>query len=223
MHSRSYIKILCYLLFCCLIAAESQGATGEVMLTSPVVDDIVAVPVDQDALVVSGTYILTEDSTPNFTGATESCASGIGTFQPDYWEGGEPSGAPVGYYAELFYRVDGGSRHKIGSVRYGHAYRPGTEYSQLNTILDYSFSVSLANLQENDAHEILIELVDVYSLYCKPLYWWYLEHEQKRYGDVITSFSIPFFIGELVPAQDNQAPDPDPGGCHSNENQVAID
>lgn len=224
MNARPAIPALCYLLFCGLIATtQSQAATGEVLVTAPVVDDIITAPADQGSMAVSGTYILTEDATPNFTGAAASCESGIGTFQPDYWEGGEPSGAPVGYYAELFFRVDGGPRHKTGAVRYGHAYRPGTGYSQLNTLLPYSFSVSLTNLQENEAHEILIELIDVYSLRCKPLYWWYLTYEQKLYGEVITSFSIPFFIGEQSSGQDNQTPDPDPGGCHSNDNQVAID
>lgn len=223
MHFPSSMKTLCFLFFCCLIASKSQGATGEVMVTSPVVDDIniIAVPTDQVSLAVSGTYILTEDATPNFTGPTEYCSGGIGTFQPRYWDGRD--GGPVGYYADLFFRVDGGPRRNIGSVRYGHAYSPGTEYDRLNTLLNFSFSISLKNLQKDAPHEILIELIDIFSLYCKPAYWWYLGSAQKRYGEVITSYSVPFFIGEPAPAQDNQSPDPDPGGCHSNKNLVAFD
>jgi hypothetical protein len=43
---RSTVRTLGLLFFCCLIATQSQGATGEVMVTSPVVDDtnMIAVP-----------------------------------------------------------------------------------------------------------------------------------------------------------------------------------
>lgn len=223
MHARFYGQIICFLFISCSIVTETQGATGEVTVTSPAVGDIVAVPAPQEQLEISGTYILTEDSTPDFSGAVGSCASGTGTFRPHYWEGSEPSGGPIGYYADLFYRVDQGSRHKIGSVRYGHAYRPGTEYNLLNTLLNFSFSVSLANLDETEPHEILIELVDIYSLYCRPVYWWSEGYEQKIYGDVITTSSIPFFIGDQTPVQNDHLPDSDPGGCHSKKNLVAID
>lgn len=116
MHFPSSMKTLCFF-FCCLIASKSQGATGEVMVTSPVVDDIniIAVPKDQVSLAVSGTYILTEDATPNFTGPTEYCSGGIGTFQPRYWDGRD--GGPVGYYAELFFRLDGGTpQYRVSSL-----------------------------------------------------------------------------------------------------------
>ncbi|MEW6518577.1 MAG: hypothetical protein AB1461_04110 [Thermodesulfobacteriota bacterium] len=222
---RSSVKTLGFLFFCCLLVTESQGATGEVFVTSPVVDDInmIVVPVDQVSLAVSGTYILTENATPNFKGPTEYCDGGIGTLKPRYWEGGETAGAPVGYYAELYSSVDWGPRRNIGSVRYGHGYNPGTEYDRLNTLLNFSFSISLKNLQKDAPHEILIELIDIFSLYCQPAYWWYLGSAQKRYGEVITSFSLPFFLGEPTPAEENQAPDPDPGGCNSNRNLVALD
>jgi hypothetical protein len=165
------------------------GASGSVAITRP------ANRVVYKSFSLSGTYSVTEDSTPNGSvqPMSELCLS---LNLPPTWHCFSESRSPyswnsdsgIGTYAYLFYSIDDVYKGSLGAVQLSSI----GQWNQLGQTLPFTVSVDTSGFTSGSAHTVLIYLRDVWGLSCGGYSW--CDFEQK--GDIIASDSFSFVIGD---------------------------